>query len=255
MQGYNNTPEDMVTGTIHKSKSYGDFRVIKYINTKIVHIEFIDTGFIKTAGAGDIRKGAVKDLLFRCIYGVGFIGEGEYTTRPDGGDVCKSYRTWSNMLKRCYARIDGECPTYEGCYVSEDWHNYQNFAKWYVDNYPNDGKQYQLDKDLLVAGNKLYSKATCIFVPRWLNNFTTDSGTARGEFPIGVSYSKIHKKYISRCDSPNGRRHLGKYDNPTDAYNAWFKRKMEMASEYKEYMDSIDTRIYFSVVKILKEAK
>lgn len=75
------------------------------------------------------------------------------------------------MLERCYsARYQERKPTYKGCSVCDEWLNYQNFAKWYDDNYYEiKGEIMCLDKDILVKGNKIYSPENCVFVPNYIN--------------------------------------------------------------------------------------
>lgn len=69
------------------------------------------------------------------------------------------------MLRRCYSEDNlKRSPTYRGCFVATEWHNFQIFCEWYLNNYPKDGKKYQLDKDILFEGNKEYSPEKCMFV-------------------------------------------------------------------------------------------
>lgn len=82
-----------------------------------------------------------------------------------------SYIVWSNLLRRCLDdEIKAKLPTYQNCTLCEEWHEYSTFRDWYYDpcNGYKDG--YQLDKDILVKGNKLYSPETCCFVPHKINN-------------------------------------------------------------------------------------
>ena len=57
--------------------------------------------------------------------------------------------------------------------MCEEWHNYQNFKKWYNENYPSnlDNINFDLDKDLRQIGakNKVYSPDTVIFLPDYIN--------------------------------------------------------------------------------------
>ena len=40
--------------------------------------------------------------------------------------------------------------------VCEEWHNFQNFAKWFYENYYEiSGEKMRLDKDILIKGNKM----------------------------------------------------------------------------------------------------
>ncbi len=76
----------------------------------------------------------------------------------------KDYQTWHSMLRRCYSPVfKKDKPTYEGCEVCEEWLHFSVFRKWYA---ANNKANWELDKDLLIPGNKTYSPETCIFVPR-----------------------------------------------------------------------------------------
>ena len=149
------------TSKIYDSNSFGQFKVLNYINCNSVEIQFLDTGHITTTYAGQIRSGAVKDKLSPSVFGVGFIGEGEHKPTINGKPT-KAYQTWQNMLERCYYdKYQVTRPTYIGCSVADEWHNFQNFAQWFELNYV---EGYDLDKDCKVKGNEIYSPNTCIFV-------------------------------------------------------------------------------------------
>jgi hypothetical protein len=95
------------------------------------------------------------------VYGVGFIGEGKFKSSLNGVRS-KAHKTWTGMLERCYSeKCHARNPTYKECSVCDEWHNFQNFAKWFFKNYI---KGFELDKDIKVKGNKIYSPDTCIFV-------------------------------------------------------------------------------------------
>ena len=88
-------------------------KILKYNGDRDIATEFIETWYKTKAAANNIRRGTVKDMLFRSIYGVGFIGGGKYKTSV-GGIRPKAYRAWSNMIKRCYDKCSRDVfPTYE----------------------------------------------------------------------------------------------------------------------------------------------
>ena len=102
-----------------------------------------------------------KNRITPSVCGVGFIGAGKYEVRI-GGVISKQYQVWSAMLARCYNnKVKEKKPTYAGCYVCDEWHDFQVFAKWHDANYFNGS---ELDKDILIDGNKEYSPKTCLFV-------------------------------------------------------------------------------------------
>lgn len=98
------------------------------------------------------------------VRGVGYIGEGKYTS----WNSKRARGVWDGILCRCYSedRVI-KFPSYRDCTVHEDWHNFQNFAKWFEENYI---EGWHLDKDILVPGNKIYGPDTCCFVPQEINN-------------------------------------------------------------------------------------
>lgn len=147
--------------TIHESKNYGKFKVIEYIDAKNVIIEFLSTGYKTTVQVGKIKTGSVKDKLMPTVHGVGYMGDGDYKASINGKNT-KPYKVWIGMLERCYdTKCHKRCPTYAGCTVASEWHNFQNFTAWFDENYI-DG--CELDKDIKVKGNKVYSPDTCVFV-------------------------------------------------------------------------------------------
>lgn len=176
------------------------------------------------------------------------------TRMVSGREVrCPAYRAWTDMLQRAYsAKYHEKQPTYFGVKVCEGWRSFMAFRAWWMSNSV-DG--YHLDKDL-VGNGKLYSPETCIFVPGWLNGFINSREAARGEWPIGVSWHKKNCKCQAQCNHPfSGKEHLGYFDSPDEAYQAWKSRKLEITEELRPLMDDIDARIYHRVIEIILGAK
>ena len=144
---------------------------------------------------------------------------------------CPYYRTWKSMLNRCYStKFHERQPTYKGCSVSEEWLTFSVFKNWMEKQ---DWQDNQLDKDLLIEGNKVYSPETCVFVSGMVNSFTVDGGASRGEWPIGVYWDKGSNKFKSQCRNPitNKKEYLGLFTCEQEAHQAWVRRKMELAKE------------------------
>ena len=156
--------------------------------------------------ARNIRYDHFKNGNIRCpyekrYYGGGYLGDGKYEAWKNG-KYTKCYQVWNSMLQRCYdEKVHKNRPTYINCEVCKEWLNFQNFAKWYYDNYYEiEGEVMHLDKDILNKGNKIYSPETCIFVPQTINVLFTKRDNNRGDYPIGVSYNKKSKRFIARCN-------------------------------------------------------
>lgn len=156
------------------------------------------------------------------------------------------YTKWASMLNRCYSeRYHKVQPTYVGYSVHEDWRLFSKFRSWALKQ---DWQGKELDKDLLVHGNKVYSTETCCFIPCYINCFLTESNAVRGNSPIGVCWDERSRKYRSRVSNPlsNRREHLGLFECPKDAYHAWLARKLEIA--YEIASTESDQRIAAAIV-------
>jgi hypothetical protein len=174
------------------------------------------------------------------LCGVGYLGEGKYSSRLNGIKT-NYYSAWASMIGRSYDEKTQKIhPTYIGCSVDERWHNFQNYAKWYEENL-RDG--FEVDKDILFKGNKIYSPKTCCFVPTEINNLFVKSNKQRIDLPIGVvksgkKFRAIIRKGVDNID-------LGTYKFIQEAFNAykiakefWIK---EVADEWK---DRIELDVY-----------
>ena len=145
--------------------------------------------------------------------------------------MCPYYIAWTHMLERCYStKLQEKHPTYKGCSVSEEWLTFSVFKMWMESQ---DWEGVQLDKDILFEGNKVYSKETCVFVSRVVNNFTTGRGNDRGEWLIGVCWNRERGKFQSQCSNPftKKREFLGYFTCEVEAHQEWLKRKLELAHE------------------------
>lgn len=117
------------------------------------------------------------------------------------GKAIAEYNLWTNVLKRCYSEnLLEKRPTYRDVTMDNDWlymtrfiddvSKIPNYDKWKTDG-------WNLDKDILVKGNRHYSKDTCCFVPPHINNIFIKSNKIRGNLPIGVQ----HVNYPSKSSS------------------------------------------------------
>lgn len=165
------------------------------------------------------------------VHGVG-INDANYSVRPliDGKRVqCQAYTKWERMLFRCYGNKGAlNRPTYDGCSVCDEWLIFSNFKSW-MDK--QDWLDKNLDKDIIFAGNKVYSPDTCAFVDGKTNLFVTDRQAKRGGSLIGTSYRKSWGKYTAYCGNPitGNNEYLGSFTCELEAHEAWRVRKNEIA--------------------------
>lgn len=179
------------------------------------------------------------------VYGKGINDSGRSVTRKleDGSKwICPNYEMWKGMLRRCLdEKFKEKHIRYLDCRVSESWLNFSKFDSWVGDQ---DLKKMDLDKDLLVYGNKLYSPETCVIVPERINRLMGSVPKVRGEFPVGVNIKsgKYHSQISDRFN--NKQRSLGYFETPELAHSAWQKAKANHIREtikwwrYGEYSKS-----------------
>ncbi|CAH9016153.1 putative DNA-binding domain protein [Vibrio phage 466E53-1] len=158
------------------------------------------------------------------VYGVGQFGIGPYSKSKDR----MAYNRWKGMLQRCYDdKYLENKPSYNDCFVCDEWFNFQNFAKWFYENYPQDGNDYHLDKDLKVIRNKECSPSMCMFVSLSVNAFTTNCQRSRGKTMIGSIFEKQYGNFKAACQNPftGKQENLGRYKTDKEAHLAWRRRK------------------------------
>lgn len=213
--------------------------------TKIELSLFIEANYPATAISIANRK---------AIFGVGE-NDAHHATQPmvNGKPINDpAYIAWVNMVRRAYSqKFHAVNPTYSDITVCSEWHSFRAFRAWWLANYRED---WQLDKDLLTVGNREYGPDACIYIPGWLNSFTTDSGASRGELPIGVCLRKKTGRYRAQCKNPITGKDctIGYFGTPEEANEAWLKYKLSLAEQLKPEMDAVDQRIYPNVVTIVK---
>lgn len=180
----------------------------------------------------------------KLVYGVGRYEKGKFKSKENSKPT-KVYSAWKNMLQRCYdPKWHAKHPTYIGCTVRHEWLDFQTFAQWYEDNYPQDGDRYQLDKDLKVLGNKVYSPEACLFVSSVVNKFTLDNRATRGNLPIGLNWHKRSGKFKAQCKNQftGKHEHLGLFTDEMEAHLAWRARKSELAYELAMEQDNPEVK-------------
>lgn len=224
--------------------------IVKYRINKNIDVYFPEYNYtVKGVQYSNFKGGRVSCPYERRVFGVGYIGEGEYKPTENGKHT-RVYDTWHGMLQRCYEeKFQNKHPTYINCEIDEDWLNFQEFGEWDSENYYEvKDERVELDKDILIKHNKIYSLNTCIYVPKTINMLFTKRQNDRGESCIGTSLTK-NGKYIVRCNLINPetgkskREYLGVYNTQEKAFEVYkyYKEKniKEVADYYKEHIPQI----------------
>lgn len=183
----------------------------------------------------------------KAISGVG-VNDAGYSTQPsiEGNRViCPAYKTWRDLIRRCYSeKVKIKHPTYRNARADIEWHSFMSFRSWWLIHHV-DG--WQIDKDLLFAGNKTYGPNQCLFVPAWVNNILVNGDTQKGEFLLGVSKSPSGDTYHASISIAGGKRNLGAFNTIIDAHLAYQSAKLAYIDELKPKLDDIDCRLYPSI--------
>jgi len=165
------------------------------------------------------------------VCGIG-INDSNYIVSPKingSQDVCPYYSVWERMIKRCYSKpFLMHNISYEGCIVCDEWHSFMNFRAW-MERQDWQGKE--LDKDILVKGNDVYSPDTCCFVSKELNALFNNERRNR-TYLTGVSYHKRSGRFVARCNYKGNTEHLGYFSEEEDAHKAYSIRRHAVIREY-----------------------
>ena len=240
--------EIITSGEVFKSKSGNEFIIVCYDSSFNVRIRFIKTGYEKSYELSQIRKGLVKDRFAPTVCNVGIVGD-KYATKLNGVPL-PQYVLWGNVLKRCYSDVyKKQRPTYKDCEVSDNFKSYEYFYEWCNEQIgfnckDENGKLFNIDKDLLVKGNKLYSEDMCVFLPIEINAVLVKRDKMRGGCVLGVYKHKYYNedKFVAQLNLNTGKaKYIGLYDTEIEAFNAYKEAKesylKELANKWKSQID------------------
>lgn len=219
--------------------------VVKYEGCGTVTITFLcDRPSDMVCQVSQLRGGRFKNPYTPFVQGVGYKGIGRFLVKINN-KTTREYRAWKSMLVRCFCPIlKSKYPTYLDCTVCEDWLDFQVFAEWYINQ--ENWEEYDLDKDLLIKGNKHYSPETCLLLPKFINTTLAGGGNSGKVLPKGVGKYNNTGRYMARHKGTT----LGVYDTTTEAFSVYKavreKYIKEVANKYK---DQIDSRAYEALMK------
>lgn len=237
-------PPDGVIGTRFKTNSYGFCEVIEYVSSRKVVVRF-DSGYITTSEMGQLRRGDVKDKSLPNIRGIAY-NDYPHPVKINNQHI-PEYRLWRNMIERAYFSLT---QAYKDVEICNDWLYFSKF-KSDIESLPNFDKfiseNWNLDKDILVKGGRLYSLENCCFVPQELNSsFVGLKNTTN--LPLGVKYCKRTRKYVAQIMLNKKKKTLGYFTNPADAFYAYKTHKEAWLKDLAEkWKGVVDDKVYFAI--------
>lgn len=237
-------------GKVFKTNNYGNVEVVEYLDSYHITVKFLNTSSVTITIASALKTGILKDPEIHDTHKYGIMDLPKSVGR--GGKCDPLYHRWNGMMQRCYnLKNKMNNPTYEACTSSETFRYFSKFKSWYYSQIGCDQKDWHLDKDILIKGNKVYSEDTCCIVPPEINSLILKSDRIRGKYPIGVYHdtSKTHKRFSARVSKGGKYKRFGSYLTPEEAFYVYKKEKeshiQEIANKWKE---QIDPRVYESLM-------
>ncbi len=178
------------------------------------------------------------------VYGVG-INDWVGAVKVEG-KLIKEYDLWKSMLQRCFdEKYKQNQPTYEGVTCSKEWLSMTTFIEDVskMKGYGLSG--WELDKDILQKGNKLYSKDTCCFVPLEVNILLIKRDNCRGEYPVGVCFHKATGKFGAYLSINGKKKFLGLFVSPDEAFQAYkLAKEARIKVVAQQWQHLLDERVF-----------
>ena len=223
----------------------GTLTVLQYVKAIKILVRHNDEyGHEMWTQADRIRKGAVRNPFSKDKNGHSFTGYG-YCHTIDSKLRAVIYRLWRCVIHRTLTDSYNKHMTrnpYEDVTLCEEWYNFQVFCKFVNENkYYRRG--FQLDKDLLIKGNKHYSPETCCFLPQVINGVISINYETENGLPVGVNPK--YDYYEAAISYRGKRKRIGKYKTPEEASAAYVEAKEAYVKELAlEWKDKIEPRAF-----------
>lgn len=166
---------------IYKNNSGDEFEIIGEYIKKVGKtsytmwlIKFLATGTTMEVYKANASKGKVKDPYKRTVHNIGYIGFFDKSIPY----WKRAKQLWSNMIKRCYDPVHSKGYYGRGYTVCERWLCFSNFLEdlpelknfdLWLEGFKPHKTKYNLDKDLVKRGNKVYCLGLCQFITEYEN--------------------------------------------------------------------------------------
>jgi len=160
------------------------------------------------------------------LYGVGINDSWYVISKKTEGKLilCPIYRVWANMITRCYSdQYQKKHPTYEDCTVCDEWLLFSCFYKWAVNRYI---IGYDLDKDIKLPDNKIYSPMACIFVSKEVNYLVLGK-RKNSKYKQGVSWCTRDNTFVAFMSVKGKSKYLGSFKTEEEASVRYLKEKQK----------------------------
>ena len=240
---------DELLGVDFNTNNGGKCFVIDYKGNKDVTVMFYNPMAVVKCRLDTLKKGVVKNPYVPTLFDSGYTGVGKY------GYGGRAYHVWKGVIERSSSSTYKErFPSCKYVTVCDEWKDFQNFATWFYQQEFHKGKDekgrsYQLDKDVLLKGNKVYSPDTCCFIPPELNILLANSCAARGSLPLGVRQHRS-KKFYASLQKFGKTVCLGTFNTPEEAFQAYkCAKEAHIKSLAEKWKGKIDDKVYKALLE------
>ena len=222
-------------GEIHSNKYGQEFEIVEVLPNNKRKIKFLISGYETIAVTKRIKDKNIKDKLSSSVVGGGIVG-----TEIEHPQNHPLYDRWWNMLDRCYNPNNNTYYLYgaKGVTVCDEWKYFPNYvrdisSKENYDRILSDSNNWDIDKDILVDGNKVYSNETTLIVEKKVNIRHRNQKNRYAiaipthQFTVDGEYVKSHK---SKADAYRDVKGITDF---TTKISIWSIRMCEQGQKYK----------------------
>jgi hypothetical protein len=162
-----------------------------------------------------------------------------------------SFCIWKHIKLRCTegASVQTASPSYVGCAMHSDFSDFQKFVEWHRAQAGYGMEGYDVDKDLLVVGNKIYGPDTCVLLPRDLNRFLVQMPPK--DLPQGVRICPRDGRYLVEIRNCGKSTFVGRFDDLSKATSAYREKKAELALDWVKRLRNSSSPIDSRVIESL----
>lgn len=228
---------DIYNGMIFTNKKGFKWRVVDCQRLKKILVESCEWHQYTTVVTKEsIKRGAI-------FYPYGKMSDGCYAGKGAWISSSKNphFHTWASLRTRTLdTNFKQRHKSYIDCSLCEEWMCMQNFCDWAESTKPKDTSvKWELDKDLLIEGNKLYSPETCCWLPKEINLFLSKMGE-KAIYPKTLKDgSEVYVVFVREGKEKQvekGSHYIGTYYSYEMAVDKWrWVKKQRLNSLIKQY--------------------
>lgn len=242
------TTEDFIRRAREVHGEKFDYSKVKFVDSKTkvcivcpVHGETWQCAGLHLKSKFGCQRCSWDGQVIRYRYGVGVVDFVE----TENDLYKKALIVWKDILRRCYKTQEHKnFHTYKDCTICNEWKIFSNFYSWFLVNYI---EGYDIDKDIIKQGNRVYSPDTCCFVPHIINSSILCKVKKKSEYPTGVWFNPERNLYEVKLRVNSNSQKFGRFktlEEAVDAYKEWKTFYIRQLATNYYFNGKIDERVY-----------